>query len=160
MKKKILTILIVSILLTGCANNKNDLEINGDHQKKQRTDYEFIDLSSIEPSIVFKGRTQDENKVLYSYVYGMKYNEEAPENLIEISISNRPYDVYIPTDREKKITVKEYEVKSWPTGSIEHTIGNINNKHIYIKSDIGKPLNYEKHLEIVEAVINYIEKNR
>lgn len=50
--------------------------------------------------------------------------------------------------------------KYWFTGSIIHFIGNIDNKHIYIKGDIVKPLNYEKYLKIVEAGIDYIEKNR
>lgn len=56
--------------------------------------------------------------------------------------------------------VKQYEIEYWFTGSIIHFIGNIDNKHIYIKGDIVKPLNYEKYLKIVEAGIDYIEKNR
>ncbi|MCG8539214.1 MAG: hypothetical protein MJA82_04650 [Clostridia bacterium] len=158
MKKKILIILFLSILLIGCIRNKNDSVINNNLQKGEKINHQFIDLSSVEPSIIFKGKTQDESKVFYSYEYAMKYNEKASKSLIEISISNKPYIEHISNDK-KKILIKQYEIKYWFTGSIVHFIGNIDNKNMYIKGDIVKPLNYEKYLKIVEACIDYIEKN-
>lgn len=159
MKKKILKILILSILLVGCVKNENNLDINGNFQNKEDISHEFIDLSTIEPSIVLKDWVMNDNRVLYYYEYGMQYNATASKDLIEISISKKSYTGYSPDAKRENVTIKGYEVTYWFTGSIVHFIGNIDNNHIYVKSAISKPLNFEKFIEIVESVIDYTEKN-
>lgn len=136
--KKLSILLIIAMLCISC--NSIETEDSND----------IFNLNHIDSNIVLKEYIADENEE--TYIFNLNRLEE---NIITIRVSSNPIDIRVPQETTEEITIVNEEVKLWFEGSFINFYVETVNEFIYLKGDMVRTLDYDKYVEIMEALLKH-----